>query len=387
MKSLLVSASLAILAVNPAFAEGFTINADIPGLPKGRKVTLKGQSGERNELAQILSSDGCFQLKGSVGSPSLCEIRIEGNDDDEMDKAFSLMVENLDIKVKAPHFDSIPPSFYVGTPGLDKSRQVKVAGGRAQQEFEEYNTFMYPYTYAAKQAHFNANWDENRDRSKEGKARLQKEFSKASIAEAKAEREFVAGHPGYVISGMKLIGMLRSPFAYSDQELDSLKEAFSVMWDKEMWSKVEENIERSRKFPRLITYKDFTLLDVNKQECKLSGKLNPDKYTLIDFWASWCGPCRMAIPHVKELHREYDGKLDVISVSLDSDEQAWRKAMEKEDMPWLQLWADQTYAKGVQTPYNITGIPFLLLISPDGKIAFGGHDPDSLSQFLSTTLQ
>ncbi len=386
MKCLLLTATFAALAVNIALADGFTVTGNIPGLPKGCKVMMKSNDANRTELAETVSSDGTFVLTGNVSSPTLSEIRIESGVEGEMDKAFTLMVENLEMNVEVPHFDSIPPSFYVGTPGLEKSRLVKVTGGRAQKELDEYNDWMYPYTYAVKQAHFNGHWDENRDRTKEGKARLKKELSKASIAEAKAEQEFVAKHPGYVISGIKLIGMLRTPFAYSSEELDSLKEAVSVMWDKEMLRKVEEKIKSSREYPRLAPYTDFTLLDIDGNECNLSGNLNPDKYTLIDFWASWCGPCRMAIPHVKELYQQYDGKLDVISVSLDSDEKAWRQAMEVEKMPWLQLWADQPYAKGVTTPYNISGIPFLLLISPDGKIAFGGNDPDLLTSFLFTTL-
>lgn len=386
MKSIFLTATFVALAVNMAMADGFTITGHIPGLPKGSKVTIKSDSGNRTDLAETISSDGGFVLTGHVVSPTLSEIRIESGVEGEMDKVFSLMVENLEMTVEAPHFDSIPPSFYVGTPGLEKSRLVKVSGGRAQSELDEYNRWMFPFTYAVKQAHYNAHWDENRDRSKEGKARLKNALSKASIAEAKAEKEFIAAHPDYIISGLKLIGLLRSPFSYSNKELDSLKAASSNIWDKTLLAKVEETIEKSRKYPRLSPYSDFVLLDMAGNEVKLSDNLNSDKFTLVDFWASWCGPCRMAIPHVKDLYSQYDGKLDVISVSLDNDGDAWKKAMEVEKMPWLQLWADKPYVERVKNPYNITGIPFLLLISPDGKIAFGGHDPDELTEFLSSVL-
>lgn len=386
MKQILLTTVFAAFAANIGLAEGFTITADIPGLSQGRNVKLVSLGGRKNDLAQAVTINGSFTLKGNVSSPTLCEIRIEGATNEDKSNALSLMVENLDMKVTAPHIDSIPPGFYVGTPGLEKSRYVKVAGGLAQKELDEYNSYMYPYNYAAKKAHYNAYWDENRDRSKEGKARLQKELSKASIAEAKAEKEFINAHPDYVISGIKIIGMLDSPFGYSNEELDAMKKSVAGMWDKDMLRRVEERIEKSREYPRLAPYTDFTVLDTDGKECSLSSKLDPNKYTLVDFWASWCGPCRMAIPHVKELANKYDGKLDVISVSLDSDEQAWRKAMEAEKMPWIQLWADKPHVEAVSKPYNITGIPFIMLISPDGKIAFGGHDPDTLSEFLSTTL-
>ncbi len=387
MKSLFLTVTLATLAINIATAQGFKITAEVPGFPKGRTVKLKSNHDDRNEIASAISSDGGFVIQGTVSSPTLCEIRIEGDGNNEMDKAIPLMVENLEMKITAPHFDSIPPGFYVGTPGLEKSRLVKVSGGRAQKEFDEFNTRLYPYNYEVRKAHFNALWDENRDRSKEGKKRLQKLLSQASASEKKAVKEFVAENPGYVISGLKLMGFLRTPFAYSLEELDSLKEAVAVMWDNSTRDEVMAAIEKSRAYPRLSSYSDFALLDMGGNEVKLSENLNPDKFTLVDFWASWCGPCRMAIPHVKDLHSQYDGKLDVISVSLDSDGDAWRKAMEIEKMPWLQLWADKPYAEGVTKPYNIKGIPFLLLISPDGKIAFGGNDPDELSDFIAKSLK
>lgn len=99
-----------------------------------------------------------------------------------------------------------------------------------------------------------------------------------------------------------------------------------------------------------------------------------------------CGPCRAAIPHVKELYNKYKDKLNVLSVSLDSDEKPWRKAMEKEQMEWKQLWADKERVNGVKDHYQIKGIPFLLVIDPSGKIAFAGHGPDELSDFLSKNL-
>jgi thiol-disulfide isomerase/thioredoxin len=107
-------------------------------------------------------------------------------------------------------------------------------------------------------------------------------------------------------------------------------------------------------------------------------------YLLIDFWASWCGPCRQSIPKVKELYAEYHPKgFDVLSVSIDKDESAWRKAMQEEKMPWEQLLSpdmDQTMKK-----FQFSGIPTMYLIDPNGKIirSYTGYSPEAEANIKS----
>jgi peroxiredoxin len=102
------------------------------------------------------------------------------------------------------------------------------------------------------------------------------------------------------------------------------------------------------------------------------------KYLLVDFWASWCGPCRQAIPKVKELYSAYkDRGFEVVSISIDTDKNAWRKAMADEAMPWEQLLSDNK--DKTMEMYQFSGIPTLYLIDRDGKIVtkFTGYGPDA----------
>ncbi|MGE7775863.1 TlpA family protein disulfide reductase [Chitinophaga sp. NPDC101104] len=108
------------------------------------------------------------------------------------------------------------------------------------------------------------------------------------------------------------------------------------------------------------------------------------KYLLVDFWASWCGPCRQAIPKVKELYTAYKAQgLEVVSISIDTDKNAWKKAMADENMPWEQLLSDNK-DKTMET-YQFSGIPTLYLIDREGKIVtkFTGYSPEAETQIKS----
>lgn len=93
------------------------------------------------------------------------------------------------------------------------------------------------------------------------------------------------------------------------------------------------------------------------------------KYLLIDFWASWCGGCRAGIPNLKEVHKAFNEKgLELLSISIDQDKEKWLKAVEEENMPWIQL-RDTVKMFNV---YNSRYIPFMVIISPEGKILTKG---------------
>lgn len=367
-------------------AEGFTIKGNIPGIPTGTSIGLYVHEGKKYKIAETTANGNEFILTGSVESPSMCEIRFEVPDSEEIGKAIDLMVENVEISVAAPDFSKVAPGFYTGTSGLELEKNITVKGGKAQEEYSEYKAAMYPYDYAVKDAHYNLYWTEEGKNGGEIADKYAKVYSDAMVAQNNAQMEFFKSHPSYSISGSLLTGMLRTPFAYTNDELDEFANSVSGMWDKARLTKVNEAIEWSRKYLRLAEYTDFAVLNTEGNEEKLSDLIDGSKYTLIDFWASWCGPCRAAIPHVKELHEKYGDKMNVLSVSLDSTEKPWRKAMEKEQMAWKQLWADKERVKGVTEPYQITGIPFLLVLDPQGRIAFAGHGPDELSDFLSKNL-
>ena len=86
------------------------------------------------------------------------------------------------------------------------------------------------------------------------------------------------------------------------------------------------------------------------------------------------------------LYNKYGDKLQIIAVSLDSAEKPWRKAMNEELMEWTQLWADKAHVSGISEPYQVHSIPYIMLLNPEGRIIYAGHDPDAVSLLLEKEL-
>ena len=109
------------------------------------------------------------------------------------------------------------------------------------------------------------------------------------------------------------------------------------------------------------------------------------KYVLIDFWASWCGPCRREIPNIKKIYAEFKDKgLQVVGVSIDSSDKAWKKALEEENMDYLQLYDPEGITSKL---YNYNGIPFIILISPEGIILEKGLRGENIREKITEYLK
>ena len=122
----------------------------------------------------------------------------------------------------------------------------------------------------------------------------------------------------------------------------------------------------------------FTLKDDKGRKVSLSDFKG--KYLLIDFWASWCGPCRASFPAIKELYTRYKSdKFDILGLSLDRKDSAWRKALAEENCPWTQVVdLDGTVAN----KYAVSTIPLMVLVNPDGTIC-GKYDKSTIADKLA----
>ena len=134
-------------------------------------------------------------------------------------------------------------------------------------------------------------------------------------------------------------------------------------------------------------YTDLYLKDLNGQSHHLSEYVGKGKWVLIDFWASWCGPCRAELPELVKVYQAFhaDG-FEVVGISLDDDAKAWQKAVRKMDLSWNRLSDLKGWdSKAVET-YKVFGIPTNLLVNPRGKIVASNIELDDLSAKLDEVL-
>lgn len=129
-------------------------------------------------------------------------------------------------------------------------------------------------------------------------------------------------------------------------------------------------------------YVDFSIK--GDSVVKLSDYVKPGCYTLVDFWASWCGPCRREMPVIKELYEKYNSRgLNVVGVAVWDKPADSEKAISQLELPWQQILDAQTVPTDL---YGISGIPHIMLIDPEGVIVARGMQGDSLRRVVTNAM-
>ena len=155
-------------------------------------------------------------------------------------------------------------------------------------------------------------------------------------------------------------------------------------WLTEDMAKVQKKYEAELRTAPGQTYTDIAALKADGTPVKLSEVVGTADYVLVDFWASWCRPCRQLLPVLKELYTSYhpSGKLEISGVSVDRDEAEWLKALEEEELPWIQIRDQREEPYNPGDVYGITAIPTTLLIDREGKIVMRNPDEAEIEAIL-----
>ncbi|HIT98426.1 MAG TPA: AhpC/TSA family protein [Candidatus Merdimorpha stercoravium] len=158
-------------------------------------------------------------------------------------------------------------------------------------------------------------------------------------------------------------------------EIDSLYQGLSEQAQKCLYGRqVRKLVDNVRHSALGATAPDFTLTTLEGDTLRLSALRG--KWTVVDFWASWCNPCRKYNPHMVELYEKYHpAGLEVVGVAVWDQQDDWRRAVAEDALPWANVNAGEK-VKGqdnVGDTYAIRSVPTTLLLDPEGKIVYRGH--------------
>jgi thiol-disulfide isomerase/thioredoxin len=194
---------------------------------------------------------------------------------------------------------------------------------------------------------------------------------------------------------VKLLAFYVGDLHWEDNAAEKIKELKAKCGDHYLLKTIEKimadskaNLAMKESLAIGKQIKPFVAKNLSGKEVKLEKVLKKNKYVLVEFWASWCGPCRGFIPHLKEAYEKYNKKgFEIVSFSLDDKARMWKKASDEENIPWVNVSDLLAYKSPIIKMYGITGIPDSFLVDKNGKIIGTNYRGDSLDEELERLLK
>ena len=373
---IMATAALLVLAGCTQKKTSYTLAGEIGGNAEGKKVYLYDLY-EQTPFDSTLIADGKFTFTGTMDTPKRVRLVIDNNEPENTGdpkgwRTSIFYLENSDIHYTA-NVDSMPTYWWF--PDL-KVVQPTVTGSKSQSLYQKYSDLTKEKSTKLadieekylKEYHIPAMNDT-----------MNTEVGISLIKEMKTQqKELYAMQMDFIqqnASSPVAFDLAKSYFEdmfvnVTAQEIDKILEVIRPSWQNTpQYEELEKMAESARKISIGSPYVDVTVLNENDEKVKLSDFIQPGKYTLLEFWASWCGPCRAEIPHLKHAYNEFKDKgFDIINISLDENKADWEKAKGEENMAWLQLYDPSLFDGEAAKEYRILGIPYSLLIDKEGKI-------------------
>lgn len=366
MKKFMLFLSLIVCCAMAAVAQeaDIVIKGKIDGIKKGRLYMLARSSEESTDtLGSCDFKKGKFELKAVADEPLLVQLVVEG-----FSGGFTLFAEP-GTSYKAYLCDG--PDFYINGGKLNSAYTVHMRKSDSLRAvIEELQTTYDAY-------------------------RSSRKFRSASLVNdtLKREKDYLREFTtGFLADNDNVISAytIYSNIVMRDAALKETKSMYASLGEGAKNSQygrmIKERIDRLAKTQGGAKAPDFTLPDAKGNEVTMSTVKG--KIKIIDFWASWCGPCRLNNPALKALYEEYHPKgLEIIGVSLDTNKANWEKAIEKDGLTWINVSSLKGWNCDVVRLYNITGVPSVLVLDENNNIVATGLRGEQLKMFLHENLK
>ncbi len=340
----------------------FTIKGTVTDAEKG-KLYFMHQSADGNPLVDTVDIvDHNFEYHGNVEEPTpyyLSSSLLRNNDKPPV----LIFIEKANMKMEL---------------SIDNMNNVKLTNSQSNDDYVEYKNADRVYKMKVDSIYAQA-MDLKDDNQKQKE--LEAEMERVDSMESDLIRDFVSKHKSSVVSAYLISGKF-----ISRREFGTARELFSMLTpdikSSVIGSQINEVLAKAALTDIGADAPAFTQNDVAGKPVSLKDYRG--KFVLVDFWASWCSPCRQENPLVREAYSRYNkSNFEILSISLDKDRGQWLKAIEEDNLDWPQLSDLNGWNNEVSKTYGVQSIPDNFLIDPKGKIIAKGLRGDQLLQKLS----
>lgn len=372
--TILAAVILSIGSCNAQTKNSFRIKGTLDSGVQTDSVFLYTDNEELKLLASSPVTNGKFELKGSVAEPLLTIIL-------KQDKRGigRLILENAD---------------YTYT---YKNNKIHIKGGKLQdivsgyENSDTYNKAVTAY-FDLEAAVFEGKGEDDELSPEEMKQLNEKEDAANAIAAGYLNKVIEDPHTPILAKAlaicktpdMKSYPMEKRMALLETYEKESggsktISELLGEYKEMQAAQAMEQTVSAGKMF------KDIEATDANGQRVKLSDIVAKNKFTILEFWASWCGPCRGEIPNLKKAYAKYKEKgLEIYALSIDQKNAQWLQALKEENTPWLNLVDPNGFKGEAGKSYGLQGVPASYLIGQDGIIV--ATDQELRGKDLDKTL-
>ena len=350
----------------------FILEGSVKGVPNGKSVMLQRQDNLMGAISVDTAKveEGKFKFEGKVTEPALYILAIDG----VQSKSF-LILENGEINIEI-NKDSVFTNKISGTYNNEQLTEFNANGARIQKKlkaFEKSNGDKMTQAMTTKDtAVIN---------------QLRKQYSEIQKEMQTSSEKYVKEHPKSFISAL-LVDALFNSNSPDVKEIQGYYDSFDADLKK---TKVAQGILKKLEEYKSVTVgrkaPEFTATNPDGKQVSLKESLG--KVTIVDFWASWCGPCRKANPGVVALYNEYHDKgLNIIGVSLDKPGEAdkWKEAIAKDQLAWPQVSNLKFWEDPIAASYGVKAIPATFILNQAGVVVAKDLTGDALKAKIAELL-